>query len=446
MKMMNTNQTWKRGGMRFTVAALIGLLLAMQPAFVPAASAAEDDGNHEAGLRAAEQLSKAFQHAAETIRPSVVSISSRKRVAGNGRTQVPDELRRFFGDDFFERFGPPGGGEDGFVQQGLGTGIIVSKDGYILTNNHVVEGADAVTVILHDERRYEAEIVGTDPKTDVAVLQIDAGPLKAAKLGNSDNLSVGGWVIAVGSPFGLRSTITAGIVSATGRSSVGIADYEDFIQTDAAINPGNSGGPLVNLRGEVVGINTAISTRSGGSMGVGFAIPVNMARSVMKSLIEDGRVVRGFLGVIIQNLNENLANSFEYDGTDGALVARVQDGSPADQAGLREGDIIMEIDGQSVEDVDELRFAVAETKPGTKSDLVIFRDGERQTVTVEIGELDAEQQTASRESGDRSLDLGMQYRTLSPEIAQRLGYDEAIEGVVITGVEPLSPADRKSVV
>jgi len=438
MRTVRTTRTRTRNGLS---CAVIAAMLAMFPLTASMATAQQSE-NHEAGLKAAEQMSQAFEHAANEIKQSVVAISSRRRVTtGGNASQIPEQFRRFFGEDFFENFGPFQNPGEGFVQQGMGTGFIVSEDGYILTNNHVVEDADEVTVVTHDQRRYDAEIVGTDPRTDVAVLKIEAEPLKPAKLGDSDNLRVGRWVIAVGSPFGLQSTITAGIVSATGRSRVGIADYEDFIQTDAAINPGNSGGPLVNLRGEVVGMNAAIFTRTGGAMGVGFAIPINMAKDVMNSLIEDGRVVRGFLGVVIRDMTQGLARSFGYDSTEGALVEQVQSGSPAEQAGLQRGDIITHFNGKRVQDVDGLRFDVANTKPGTEAAVTIFREGETRRLTVEIGELEQEEQTAERDESESRLNLGMQYRTLTPEIARRLGYDEPIEGVIVAGVQPLSPAD-----
>ena len=282
-------------------------------------------------LAMAKDLSQAFQHVADALKPSVVSISSAKKVrtmsmrSRNPFSDLPPELRHFFGNGMFdqlERFEQiqP---REGLVQNGLGTGVVISSDGYIVTNNHVIADADEVTVTLSNDKSYDAEVIGTDKKSDLAVLKIDATDLVPAQLGNSERLRVGEWVLAIGSPFGLTQTVTAGIVSATGRQNVGVADYEDFIQTDAAINPGNSGGPLVNLRGEVVGINTAIASRSGGYMGVGFSIPSDMVKQVTDSIIDSGEVERGWLGAAIQDVSEDLAASFGYDESDGVLVGDV---------------------------------------------------------------------------------------------------------------------------
>ncbi len=307
----------------------------MAPDFVCRLAYAVERGQAVAAsehLEHATSLSASFKHVVRALKPSVVSISSTKRVetvrSDNrrrfGSEQTPDEFRQFFGDDFFDRFlfDTPSPRRN-FQQQGLGTGVIIRDNGYIVTNNHVVADADEVKVTLSDKRQFTAQIVGTDKATDVAVLKIDASNLQAASWGDSAALEVGDWVLAIGSPFGLEQTVTAGIVSAIGRANVGITDYEDFIQTDAAINPGNSGGPLVNLQGQVVGINTAIASRNGGNMGVGFAIPSDMAGSVINKLIEHGEVQRGYIGAAIQDLSADLADSFGYQGTDGVLVGDV---------------------------------------------------------------------------------------------------------------------------
>ena len=328
----------------------------------------------DVGVGLAHQLSTAFEDVADHVRPSVVSVSTRRgmqnTVAAGLAPQQP-QANPFqespFGD-FFDHFFGPGGPQFGpgmqQPQEGLGSGFVVSKDGYILTNAHVVEGADEITVRTNDERDLEAKLVGSDPQTDLAVLKVEDGKLDALELGDSDSLRVGQWVVAAGTPFGLSSSITSGIVSATGRSNLRIADYENFIQTDAAINPGNSGGPLLDLEGKVVGINTAIFSRSGGYMGIGFAIPINMAKNVMNSLIADGKVTRGRLGAWIQDLDDDLAESFDYDSRNGVLIGDVDPESPAGKAGLQSGDIVLEYDGEPVTKADDLRMRVAGTKPG----------------------------------------------------------------------------------
>lgn len=393
-------------------------------------------------LATANSLSDAFKLVAKSMRPSVVSISSVKRVS-RSQPQIrrfdrnpgmPDELRRFFDDDLLGRFFNAPTPPRGFQQRGIGTGVLVSRDGYILTNNHVVAGADEVKVRLSDKREFDAEVIGADKPTDLAVLKINAKNLVAAPLGDSTALEVGDWVLAVGSPFGLDQTVTAGIVSAVGRANVGIADYEDFIQTDAAINPGNSGGPLVNLRGEVVGINTAIASRSGGNMGVGFAIPAAMAKSVMAKLIDHGRVERGYLGAVIQDLNKDLAASFGFKGTQGVLIGDVVEGGPADNADLRSGDIVLEINGRPLKDANHLRHTVAAITPGEQARLKVFRNGKEITVKVEIGRLQAAAQVAR--GGAVNSELGMTVRNLTPELAARFGLKADVRGALVASVSP----------
>jgi serine protease Do len=408
----------------------------------------------EERLAVATDLSEAFKHVARVLRPSVVSVSSIRRLQVSGPqgrrfdSQMPEELRRFFGDDdlldrfFFDIPSAP----RGFEQHGLGSGVIVSADGYILTNSHVVQGADEVTVTLSDKRQLTAEIVGTDKATDVAVLKVEASDLHPAKLGDSSTLQVGEWALAVGSPFGLDQTVTAGIISAVGRANVGITDYEDFIQTDAAINPGNSGGPLVNLKGEVIGINTAIASRNGAYQGVGFAIPSEMAQYVMESIISHGKVTRGFLGAYIQPLTQELARSFGFDSTEGVLIGDVSDGGPADKAGLQEGDIVLRFNGDNVTSAPQLRNAVAATAPGTRVTLDIYRNGRRSQVTVEIGQLTAERvDQAQGGRANASSDLGLTVEPLTSQLAERLGVEDSEGGVVVTAVDPTGLAARAGV-
>lgn len=378
-------------------------------------------------------LSRSFEQVATTITPSIVSVSTISRPKGGPLGgKLPS-------DPFWEQFKDmlP---EDQFPQQGLGTGVIVDERGYILTNNHVLGSADDVRVRAHDGSSFTAEVVGRDPRTDIAVIKIKAKELAPAKLGDSDNLKIGEWVIAAGNPFGLENSITSGIVSAKGRAFMGGNQYEDFIQTDAAINPGNSGGPLVNLDGEVVGINTAIFSRSGGYMGIGFAIPINMARAVMESLIKDGKVVRGWLGVGIQNLSEDLAESFNYPGTEGALVGHIQEDGPAAKV-LRQGDIILSFDGKKIRDVNELRNMVAATRPGSSVELVLIRDGRRTEVQLKLGELPSTVESPEVEEGrDNQIEkLGLSIETLTPDVARRLRTSRR-SGVVVMQVEPGSPA------
>ena len=387
-------------------------------------------------LRHATDLSNAFRNAAEAIRPAVVSVTSEKNLrVGQQFMQpmFPDQFRRFFGEDFGRFFNTPSPNQKS-IQQGYGSGVIVSRDGYVLTNNHVVADADRVVVKTQDNVEHTAKVVGTDPKTDVAVLKIDASNLAAARLANSEEARVGDWVIAVGGPFGLENTVTAGIISATGRDAVGITDYENFLQTDAAVNPGNSGGPLVNLRGEVVGINTAIASRSGTSAGIGFAIPSNLAKSIMDDLIPDGKIERGFLGAAIQDLTKELAKSFGYDGRDGVLVSDVSRGGPAEKAGLKSGDIVIHFNGRTMNHARKLRNMVAETQPDSTVDVEIFRDGKRQTVPVKIGLLDDKVVLSADQGQSTSTDLGLSVQTLTPELARQLGYTENQKGVVVREV------------
>ena len=398
-------------------------------------------------LRYARGLSGAFEKVAKIITPSVVNISSIVKARSQNQPfgfndPFFDQFKDFFGDDFFRRRTPRHAPE-GPVQQGLGTGVIIDNDGHILTNNHVIGKADEVNVRLHDGRELEAKIIGTDPKTDLAVIKIEANNITPAKLGDSDALKIGEWVIAAGNPFGLDNTITAGIVSAKGRSILGGNYYEDFIQTDAAINPGNSGGPLVNLDGEVVGINTAIFSRSGGYMGIGFAIPSQMVKSVMASLINDGRVIRGWLGVGIQDLTEDLAHSFNYPSTEGALLGDIQPESPAAKGGLKQGDIIIRFDDERIKDINGLRNTVANTTPGEKVEVQVIREGRKKTLKVKIGEQPGDV-TKTPTQDESAQQLGMEVEKLTPDMSKRLG-SSLTEGVIVRSVAPGSLAAKASI-
>ncbi len=437
-----------RAGTLIVALAAAGLILA----FGPQRARAQSDSESTA-IEHAYDLSSGFKTIARQVRPSVVNIRSTKRImpasapfGGQGGRGL-EQFREFFGDDMFRRFfeSPGGSPPGGYERNGIGSGVIVSEDGYILTNNHVIEDADEITVTLHDEREFKAEVVGNDARSDLAVLKIDTDGLSFAHLGDSDAAEVGDWVVAVGSPMGLEQSVTAGIISAKGRANLNLAEFENFIQTDAAINPGNSGGPLVTLDGNVVGINTAIATRSGGSQGIGFAIPANMVKSIMGSIIAEGRVVRGWLGVRIQNLDEAMAASFGFEG-EGVLVADVQDGSPAEAGGMEDGDIITQFGPKEVGDVLELKNTVAAASPKEKIEVKIFRNGKARTLKIKLGELGAGDDASAKEeaSDDKIgsaevLKLGLTIDDLTAEKAEELGF-EGEGGAVVIAVVPFSPA------
>jgi serine protease Do len=386
------------------------------------------------------QWQEGFAPVVKKVLPAVVNISSTRVVKTSGE-QIPFNdrfFRDFFGNDFPRQFNMPREQR----RQGLGSGVITTPDGYILTNNHVVEGADEVKVSLHDGREFTAKVAGNDARTDLAVLKIEAKDLPVATLTDSSKVQVGDIVLAIGNPFGVGQTVTMGIVSATSRRGLGIEDYEDFIQTDAAINPGNSGGALVNAKGELVGINTAIISGGGGNQGVGFAIPINMARHVSDEIKQHGKVTRGWLGVVIQQVTPDIARSFNLPGEPrGALVGDVTSGSPAEKAGLKRGDIIVALNGSDVVDSRELRLRVADLKPGSSARLKVIRDGKDQEVNVVLGEMPADQARAggsrSSETGPR---LGISVQTLTPDLARQFGLPAGANGLVITEVQPGSTA------
>jgi len=389
-------------------------------------------------LDAVRAFSDAIIDVSEKVNPTVVTIFSEKTVKASLPGFQDSPLRDFFGDDFAHRFFGPNNQDREFKQRGLGSGVIVSSDGYILTNNHVVSEADEIKVGLSDGRQLEAKIIGTDPATDVAVIKVDADGLQPANLGDSDALKVGEWVVAVGNPFGLEHSVTAGIISYKGRANVRLADYEDFLQTDAAINPGNSGGPLVNLDGEVIGINTAIASNTGAYQGVGFAIPVNLARNVMEELIDKGKVVRGWLGIYIQDITEAVAEAMSLSTTDGVLVAGLVEDGPSATAGLKRGDVITELDGKKIKTGAELRNTVAGTKPDTKVKLKVLRDGKNKDFTIALGELPLDDQQVTSRSADVIGDLGLELHNFTPEIAKGFGISGKA-GVIVTNVYSGSP-------
>jgi len=424
------------------VGVAIGLALSVVSTKVGPPAAAADQA--EAARKAIEEhrvlaaeLNSIFESAAAAAGPSVVSIQTETTVV-----QEAPEFRtpfdEFFGNpfDLFPRGSVPRRQRE-LKRRGLGSGTILDAGGHILTNNHVVGGTDKLKVELADGRVFDAKILGTDEATDLALIKIEDGikALPVARLGDSDELRIGHWVLALGNPFGLSHTVSAGIVSATGRSGMRMLEYENFIQTDAAINPGNSGGPLVNLRGEVVGINTMILSpgRTGGNVGIGLTVPINIAKAILDDLKAGKKVRRGYLGVEIENMTPDRAEMFNYEGTDGVFVRNVRAGTPADEAGLQDGDIIMEFQGKKIQNVNNLRFRVAETEPGTEVELKVWRDGKQISVKLRLAELGA------AEVAEGPGWLGITVQTLTPEMAGNMGRD-GLQGVLVAEVAPDSPA------
>lgn len=364
-------------------------------------------------------LERAFERAAQRVAPSVVSITSARELDED----LPPFLRPF----------APEGGE----LRGVGSGVIVDERGHILTNNHVVAGASTLLIRLDDDREYEAEVVGVDPKTDLAVIHIDAPRLEPAHLGTSKSVRVGQWVLAAGSPFGLSRTVTAGIVSATGRGSMDITEYGDFIQTDAAVNQGNSGGPLIDLQGHVIGVNTAIASTTGGSNGIGFAIPIDLARGIMEQLIEGGVVRRGWLGVVMGRLTPELAKSFDYEGEDGVLINDLDPQGPAAAAGIEAGDIVMALDGEPIKDMTALRNAIAQHIPDARIEIAVWRDGRQSSVPVRLGvhpdDVDVVPRPRAPASAEDepAADLGLTFEDLTPALRKQLGIEGRIGAVVV---------------
>ena len=367
-----------------------------------------------------------------------VNVSTKAKIVPMAQSPFGDNemFRRFFGEQ---------GGTGGMrtpAQHGLGSGVIITEDGYILTNNHVVDGADEIKVALNDGREFTAKVVGRDPRTEVAVIKIEAKNLPVVTLADSDKIEVGDVCLAIGNPFGVGQTVTMGIVSATGRVGVGL-DYEDFIQTDAAINPGNSGGALIDAEGRLIGINTLILSRSGGYQGIGFAIPSNLARSVMTSLIDNGTVVRGYLGVGLQEINAALVKKFKLENDEGVLIRQVEPRSPADKAGIKDGDVVLSFNDKKVKDPSHLKLLVAETAPGTKVPVDLLRDGERITLKVTVKEQPGAKESASAQTTDENSNeslKGVGVADLDSATRSQYGVPANIHGAVVTTVEQDSVA------
>src|SRR5262245_32013549 len=419
----------------FAIGGAIGYSSHRQPqALIPVASASN-------GVKEMAALTTSFAPVVKNAQPAVVSIASTKvvKISGDeGLAPFFDDpiFRRFFGDGPQNRFGKPREQRE----HGLGSGVIVSPDGYILTNNHVIEGADEIKVYTSDKREMKARVIGADPKTDIAVVKVEAKNLPTLPFADSSQTQVGDIALAIGNPFGVGQTVTMGIISATGRGDLGIEDYEDFIQTDAAINPGNSGGALINTSGQLIGVNTAIVSGAGGNQGVGFAVPSNLARSVMNHLLKNGKVVRGYLGVIIQPVTPEIAKAFNLPDSRGALVGEVTPGGPAAKAGLAPGDYIAELNGQRVDDSRELRLKVSQLAPGSSVRLKLVHDGAPREVTIALGELPNEKVAVNdQKPKSDSLD-GLSVENLTPQLTRQLELPPGARGVVVDDVQDGSPA------
>ncbi len=397
-----------------------------------------------------KEVSRGFSKVAAQATPGVVYIENFPKT-GSQAIASPGNKRGFqenpfdyFNDEFFNRFfGLPSHREQPRPQQRdavRGTGFIVSEDGYVVTNHHVVEDAGKIHVTLHDGQKYTAKIIGLDPKTDLAVIKIQAKNLPFLTFGNSDQLQIGDWSIAIGNPFGLQATVTVGVISAKGRNQLHIVDFEDFIQTDAAINPGNSGGPLLNIDGQVIGVNTAIVSGSGGYIGIGFAIPSLMAKRVIDQLISDGQVTRGFLGVTLQPIDSELAACYKLEKVYGALITDVVKGSPAEKAGLRQEDVIVAYNGKEVESLSALRNAISLMMPGTRVVLKVVREGKFIEIPVTVTQIPAEDGVSALQK------MGVRVQNLTPEICKKLGLASDTRGIFVVSVEAGSPAASAGVV
>lgn len=432
---MRTIESGNKKNITVTSIFFTGLVSTILIVLFASAGAASQNGISQKSIDLLTKTGVAMAEISGVVKPAIVNISTTRTVKIQGGMDPFDDpfFRRFFGDNF-GRQRQPKERKSG----GLGSGVIISSDGYIVTNYHVVKDADEIKVTLSDKREFRGKIIGSDPKTEISIIRIDAKDLSTVTWGNSDTLQVGEIVLAVGSPYGLNQTVTMGIVSAIGRANVGITDYEDFIQTDAAINPGNSGGALVNVRGELVGINTAIYSTSGGYQGIGFAIPSNMIRSVMDSLVNKGKVVRGWLGVSIQKVTPELSKQFSSKDESGVLVSDTIENGPAEKAGVKRGDIIVEYDGKRVEEPYQIRNMVAGNAPGEEHTLKVLRDGKPLTIKIVIGELPADMQAETDVTQNIFKGIGVQ--DITPDLSKKLNIPVRIKGVIVTDVDENSPA------
>jgi serine protease Do len=434
------NRTYQRFLSAFAVTTLAGTLVA---GGIAASSTSPIRETPKVELQRIDpQPVQSFAPLVKRVAPSVVQVATlvkAKNTRMEGTESENPMFRWFYGEN------PDRQGRRQFrtpAQRGAGSAVIVSPDGYLLTNNHVVDGADDLKVRLQDGREFEAKVVGTDPQTDVAVIKVDSKDLPAIELADSDATEVGDVVLAVGNPFNLGQTVTSGIISAKGRATMGL-DYEDFLQTDAAINPGNSGGALVDSRGRLIGINTAIISGSGGNQGIGFAIPVNLARSVMDGLIKNGHVTRSYIGVMIQDVTPALATQFKMKDSKGALVGEVKSGGPAAKAGLESGDIIVEFAGKPVEDSRHLKFSVASAKPGSTVPVMIVRDGHTKTLKLKLQEMDSKlnlSSAGSEAAKEEGTLNGVTVDDLNAQTRRQFNIPADVEGALVTEVDPSSPA------
>lgn len=385
----------------------------------------------EEDLNMLQNISNGLVELVKKAQPSVVTITSEKEIKLERQPVNP-----FFGPDFWHKFFDM---PENYKQESLGSGVIINKEGYILTNYHVVADADNIKVYTIDDTEFEAEIIGTDSGTDIALIKIEPkdSELIPIDIGNSDKTEVGELVLALGSPFHLKKTVTLGILSAKGRTQLGLIEYENFMQTDAAINPGNSGGALVNMKGQLIGLNSAIISRSGGNQGIGLAIPVNLAMKIKEDLKLEGRVVRGWLGVSIQNITKDMADILGVDTNSGVLISQVLEGSPAEKGGIERGDIVIGFNGSGVKNVDELKQKVAFTQPGKTAEIEILRNGKKKELDVEIGE--KEQKESITRTSIKDKKLGVTIRDLTPALAEEYGHNPEETGVIIVNIEPDSP-------